>query len=134
MFEWVKQVLGLDGQRYGKYYVYELRDPRFKPARTFYVGKGTQNRLYQHEKDMRRLLTRGRAGAMRLQPRHKRILEIIDDGWEVEYYVVYRTNDEEEAYQVEAKRIDFYGLEKLSNKTYGHRKRARRAAAVKTLS
>lgn len=127
LWEWVKEVLGLDGHKYGKYYVYELRDPRFTPSRTFYVGKGTEGRVYQHEKDMRRLLNRGRAGIMRLQPKHKRILEILDDGFKVEYYILYRTDIEEEAYQVESRRIEHYGLEKLSNETYGYNPAKRRA-------
>lgn len=129
MWDWVKEVLGLDGHKYGKYYVYELRDSRFKPSRTFYVGKGTEDRLYQHVKDMRRLLKRGRAGIMRMQPKHKRILEILDDGKEVEYYIVFRTDNEEEAYQVESRRIEHYGLEHLTNETYGYKRRARNARA-----
>ena len=130
IWEWVKEVLGLDGHKYGKYYTYELRDPRFTPSRTFYVGKGTEDRLYQHEKDMRRLLKRGRAGIMRMQPKHKRILEILDDGYAVEYFILFRTDIEEEAYQVESRRIEHYGLEHLTNETWGYNSvkvRARRA-------
>jgi len=132
LWEWVKEILGLEGQKYGRFYVYELRDPRFSPPRTFYVGKGTADRIYQHEKDMQRLLKRGRAGVMRLQPKHKRILEIIDDGYSVVYAIIFRTDDEEEAYQVESRRIEHYGLEKLTNETYGYNSakvRARRAKA-----
>ena len=124
--------------KYGKWYVYELRDPRFIPSRTFYVGKGTEDRLYQHQKDMRRLLKRGRGGIMRMQPKHKRILEIIDDGLEVEYYILYRTDDEQEAYQVESRRIEHYGLEHLTNETWGYSPTKRKArngrAAYKKVS
>lgn len=137
MWEWVKRIFGFDGHKQGRYYVYELRDPRFSPARTFYVGKGTEDRIYQHVKDMRRLLKRGRAGIMHMQPKHKRILEIIDDGYEVIYVIIFRTDIEEEAYQVESRRIEHYGLEKLSNETYGYNSakvRARRAAGRKKAS
>lgn len=127
MWEWVKEALGLEGSQHGRYYVYELMDPRFYPPRTFYVGKGTENRMYQHAKDMRNYLKAGKYGAMKLQPKHKRILEIEDDGFAVKYEVVFRTDNEEHAYQVEAKRILHYGLEKLTNETYGYRpKRQRR--------
>lgn len=30
------------------YYVYALKDPRSSPARTFYIGKGTGTRAYDH--------------------------------------------------------------------------------------
>ena len=33
------------------FYVYALKDPREKPAKTFYVGKGTGNRVYEHLKE-----------------------------------------------------------------------------------
>lgn len=125
-WQWVKDLLGFDGHQYGRYYVYELVDARFEGGRVFYVGKGTEGRMYQHEKDARRLLGQGRRGVMRLQPKHKRIIEIWDDGYKVEYRVVFRTDDEEEAYQAESKRIDHYGLEHLTNETYGYRPKASR--------
>jgi hypothetical protein len=30
------------------YYIYALKDPRFSPARPFYIGKGTGSRAYDH--------------------------------------------------------------------------------------
>lgn len=124
LWEWVKEQLGFEGHKNGLYYTYELIDPRFDPPRVFYVGKGTGDRMYQHAKDMRRLLKKGtRAAMMSLKPKHKRILEIEDDGYHVVYHVPFRTNDPDEAFQVESLLIDKYGLEKLTNETYGHRKR-----------
>lgn len=31
------------------FYVYALKDPREKPAKTFYIGKGTGNRAWEHQ-------------------------------------------------------------------------------------
>jgi hypothetical protein len=132
MWTWVKELLGIDGTKDGKYYVYKLIDPRYQPPRVFYVGKGTGNRMYQHEKDMRKYLAAGRAGIMRMQPKHKRILEIIDDGYKVIYEIAFRTDNEEHAYQAESAVINDIGLEKLTNETYGYNTQAvrkRRAAA-----
>ena len=108
----------------GQYYVYDIIDPRFEPPRVIYVGKGLGDRMYQHEKDMRRYLKRG--SAMKLTCLHKRILEIIDDGYTVGYNVSFRTDNEEEAYQAESKRINRFGLERLCNEVYGYRPRRRR--------
>lgn len=127
MWTWVKELLGLEHTRGGRFYVYKLVDPRYTPPRVFYVGKGTGNRMYQHEKDMRKYLVAGRAGIMKMQPKHKRILEIINDGYAVVYDVGFRTDDEEHAYQVESRLILDIGLENLTNETYGYNSRAVRA-------
>jgi len=126
VWSWVKEFLGLDGQKYGRFYVYELLDPRFQPPRTFYIGKGTEDRMYEHEKETRRLLKRSiksKGAAMAMSCKHKRILEIWDDGYEVGHEVVFRTDNEQEAYQVESRRIDHFGLERLTNETYGYKPR-----------
>lgn len=122
MWDWAQRMFGFAGHARGTYYVYELLDPRFDPPRVFYVGKGTGSRMYQHEKDARRLA--GSGNDMRLKHKHKRILEIIDDGYEVRYHVLFRTEREWEAFQVESGRILFYGLQKLANETYGYSARA----------
>ena len=31
------------------FYVYALKDPRQKPAKIFYIGKGTGNRAWEHQ-------------------------------------------------------------------------------------
>ena len=33
------------------FYVYALKDPREKPAKTFYIGKGTGTRAWEHQKE-----------------------------------------------------------------------------------
>ncbi len=129
MIDWIKKLLGLDHNPTGRYYVYELTDPRFNPPRVFYVGKGLGGRMYEHEKDMRRLLKRGRGGVLRLQPKHKRILEIVDDGEKVVYQVIFRTDNEAEAYRVESWYIDKIGLEHLTNEQYGYKPKKRGRAA-----
>lgn len=123
MIDWIRKLLGLKGNPTGLYYVYELKDPRFNPHKVFYVGKGTEDRMYEHEKELRRLLKRGRSGAMRLSCKHKRILEILDAGESVRYSIIFRTDNEAEAYRVESAYIDRIGLERLTNETYGYRPR-----------
>ncbi|WP_374961509.1 hypothetical protein [Spongiibacter tropicus] len=34
------------------FYVYALKDPRQKPAKPFYVGKGTGNRAWEHQNEV----------------------------------------------------------------------------------
>ena len=31
------------------FYVYALKDPRVNPAKSFYIGKGTGNRAWEHQ-------------------------------------------------------------------------------------
>lgn len=107
-------MLGIESTT-GYYYVYELIDPR--TGSTFYVGKGTGNRMYAHAEETRRILKSGRM--MKLSCKHKRILEIWDAGFEVIYHQPHHTDDEERAFQEESKLIKHYGLERLTNETYG---------------
>ncbi len=91
----------------GKFYVYELRDPEGK---TFYVGKGSGQRLTAHK-----------AKALRGEKTHKatKIRAIVAKGGEIEPVIVYRTDDEDEAYKMEVKLIARYGRGNLTNHTDG---------------
>jgi hypothetical protein len=114
---------GLQTKNYGEYYVYALIDPRTNVP--FYLGKGSHDRMYQHQRDMERLMRKGTAGAMMaLSCKHKRIRDIIRAGYEVKYEILYRTDEEGDAYRAERQAISDYGLENLTNETYGLSDRA----------
>ena len=113
----------------GKYYVYFLRYPTsplfgLRSGTVFYVGKGTNNRMSAHEREARSLIAARRL--MKLKHKHKVILEIIGAGFRVVSEVQGRTDDENLAYQMETYWIDAFGLENLTNETYGHRPLTRR--------
>lgn len=84
------------------YYVYSLNDPR--TGKPFYIGKGTKNRMYQHEKDSKAN-----------HPKCIRIREIKDAGLSVEYKKIKHFADEKAAYEYEAKLIKKIGKENLTN-------------------
>lgn len=94
-------------------------------GKTFYVGKGTKDRVLTYEKETRSILKSGRK--MKLKHKHKVIIEIWDAGYDVIQQIVYRTDDEQEAYEIESRAIDEIGLEHLTNSTYGHRPCATRS-------
>ena len=126
MFAWVKEVLGFESEPEGYWYVYRIKDPRFSPPKVRYVGKGTGNRMYQHEKDAKILLKRGTPKAMMsMSCLHKWFLELWDNGYEPLYEKIYHTNNEDRAYAVEAEHIRHVGLERLLNEAYGHKNRGR---------
>lgn len=95
----------------GKYYVYELADPR--DERVFYVGKGCGNRVSQHVKDAKK-------GAVGLKSDF--IREILEEPiCEVIERIVRRFDDEDKAYACEKRLIAKYGLENLANIAEGGR-------------
>ncbi|WP_368419981.1 LEM-3-like GIY-YIG domain-containing protein [Rhodovarius sp.] len=90
------------------YYVYRLEDPR--SGRPFYIGKGVDQRVLQHDWD-----------ALTSEiPSEKinKIREINSTGQEVRIVIHRHKMDEQTAYHVEAALIDAY--EDLSNMVKGH--------------
>ena len=126
MLDWVKNRLGLEIKNYGEFYVYGLEDPRYDPPRVFYIGKGSHDRMYFHEQETRRLLKRGTPAAMMaMHCKHKRIVEILDAGFDhVPVVVLFRTDDESDAFRVERGHIERIGIERLTNETYGYSDKA----------
>jgi uncharacterized protein len=120
----IRNLFGLQPKNYGEYYIYALRDPRTN--KPFYIGKGSHDRMYQHMKDMRRLIKKGTPGSMMaLSCKHKRIIEILDAGYaDIDYEILYQTDEEGAAYRAERQYIADYGLERLTNEVYGLSDRA----------
>lgn len=133
--QWVRRLFNIEPKKYGEFYVYALLDARFDPPEVFYIGKGVHDRAYQHEKDARNLLKKGtKMAMMSLSCKHKRIIAILDAGLEVLVEILYRTDEEGEAYRVERQYIEEYGLEHLTNETYGLSERAIEKLLLRRLS
>jgi hypothetical protein len=89
------------------FYVYELKDTLGK---TFYVGKGSGNRMRQHE-------VKAKRGCYTKVCR--KIRELWNIGHLIFPVVVFETENEKEAFQEEIRRIALYGRENLTNETDG---------------
>ncbi len=81
------------------YYVYALKDPRSSPARTFYVGKGTGSRAYDH------LVTPDRTR------KYARIKQILDAGARPLIDILVEDLTEAQALRLEAELIAAFGTE-----------------------
>jgi hypothetical protein len=96
------------------YYVYMLIDPRDNVA--FYIGKGKENRVFQHLKCA--LATKDEINA-----KYDKIIDIQKNGLEVKHVIIrHGIKDEFEAYHIEASLIDtlnYCGFD-LSNIVGGH--------------
>ncbi|TLD83524.1 hypothetical protein LS70_005045 [Helicobacter sp. MIT 11-5569] len=97
-----------------KFYVYRLIDPR--NGKTFYVGKGQRNRVFEHTKQALKLTKEEDAGDLK----YKTIQAIKDAGLEVIHIIQRYGMSEEEAFAVEAALIDIFGIENLTNKQSGY--------------
>jgi hypothetical protein len=81
------------------YYIYALKDPRVSPAKTFYIGKGTGNRAWEHT--LRVDETR----------KGKRIAAIQSSGLEVVTTMLADELTEAQALKLEAELISAFGIE-----------------------
>lgn len=94
-----------------QFYVYLLIDPR--GSNVFYVGKGTEDRLFQHGKEVQR----GNVETAK----QKRINEIHQAGLRETKIVIARFDTEKEAFAVESALIHWvYGKSNLTNDQSGH--------------
>ena len=98
----------------GDYYVYGLIDPRSKQI--FYIGKGTKNRVFNHEKES---LSSSDSEKLKL----KTIADIKEDWFEVEKIIINSNLSEEEAFAAEASLINAFNYVNnvgLTNIVAGH--------------
>ena len=97
-----------------KYYVYRLVDPR--NGKTFYIGKGKGNRVFDHVNDaLKGDFSEGKAESEKI----KTIREISACGLKVIHIIQRYGLDEHEAFIAESVLIDAYSLENLSNEISG---------------
>lgn len=93
------------------WYVYRLVDPT--SGKTFYVGKGQADRVFQHAKGVLDV-----ADDDLMPPRLDTIKRILSGGHEVKHVIHRHGMDENTAFEVEAALIDAYP--KLTNLQGGH--------------
>lgn len=90
-----------------QYFVYILCRPNNK---AFYVGKGKGRRVFDHETEAKNGHKCHKCNVIR---------KIWKNGGEVRRYVVFTTDDEQEAYQYERELIEQFGRKNLCNQTDG---------------
>lgn len=87
-----------------RFYVYTLSDER--DGRVFYVGKGSGNRIYNHQDEARSGHACYKCMTIRM---------IWNAGFAVNGTIVHETEQEEEALQYERDLVAEYGIENLCN-------------------
>lgn len=95
------------------FYVYRLIDPR--NGKTFYIGKGQGNRVFDHTKQALKPTKEEDTENLK----HRTIQEIKDAGLEVIPIIQRYGMEEKEAFAVEAALIDVFGIENLTNQQMG---------------
>ena len=95
-----------------KFYVYALIDPRTNEP--FYIGKGKDNRVYEHVKSAIK--------SDKASDKLDRIREIRDSGQKVKHIIVRHGLTEDESFKIESSLIDFmnYFSSSLTNEVFGH--------------
>lgn len=93
-----------------KYYVYELINPI--DNHVFYVGKGSGNRMYVHEKRAKR----SHSELNENKKLRNKIKSILNSGDEIVYKQIFFTDNAIEAYTKESERIQELGLNNLCNR------------------
>lgn len=104
-----KALYALDG-----YYVYALIDPRNNEV--FYIGKGTDNRIFDHEVESKKNIDSEKNKIIRIK-------EIINDGFETKKIILNWGLTEKEAFASEASLINMLNLlskDTLTNIVSGH--------------
>lgn len=80
------------------FYVYALKDPRERPAKPFYIGKGTGNRAWEHQANV----DESEKGLL--------IKQIKDAGHNVIHTIVADNLTEQQALKIEAELISAFGI------------------------
>lgn len=102
----LKQGVELE-QLLGRFYNYVLMRP---DGSVFYVGKGTGNRIDDHEKEARKGVQSHKCNVIR---------QVWSEGGEIIKQKVAFHNKEEDAFELEILLISFFGRENLTNLTNG---------------
>jgi uncharacterized protein len=80
------------------FYVYALKDPREKPAKPFYIGKGTGNRAWQHQLN----IDESEKGYI--------IKSVLESGNQVIHTIISDNLTEHQALKIEAELISALGI------------------------